>query len=425
MIRTATSLTAVSVLIWTTFVVLEGGCGSDPWTIPCGPDAPCPTEGFTCWESNCLPPCTITADCPTQDSNGHPATMECIEGTCFPPNIRPNTGTANDAGDAGDAGKSSAICGESCKPVPDGWSSMQAFWVGPAQKAPFYSEFHGKQTLPQFIGRADLEATAAECDECSCGESTGKCTELPSSIEVHAGMCGEVSSSISFGGPTNWDGSCTSVNAIVGGQKCPVGSSTLCAQSITAAPLGAPVEESCMPFTGKLPVARARADVPTWKTAAVGYKVPGCDAESSCMPSINDLPSGFRSCIYQHGEHECPAAWNEDRVVVYEVSADKPGYVDGRDCTPCSCGAPMGSACTAQLRVFEDASCSKLVLADPLSSLGEQCTNIFPAGKAIGSKEITSLAYFPGMCEPLGGEPIGAAIPDGDQAITFCCPAAT
>jgi hypothetical protein len=85
----------------------------------------------------------------------------------------------------------------------------------------------------------------------------------------------------------------------------------------------------------------------------------------------------------------------------------------------------MGSACTAQLRVFEDASCSKLVLADPLSSLGEQCTNIFPAGKAIGSKEITSLAYFPGMCEPLGGEPVGAAIPDGDQAITFCCPAAT
>jgi len=420
MVRTVAFFT----LILATFVVIEEGCGSDPWTIPCTPAGGCGDGGFKCVEGECLPPCKTTADCPTKDSNGNPATLECIEGTCYPPDLRPDTGTTNDAGDGGDAGKSSAVCGDPCTPVPKGWSSMQAFWVGPIEKAPFYGEFHGEKTLPRFTGRADLDAAPAECDVCSCGESTGKCTTLPASIEVHAATCGQAGSSLSFGGPTNWDGSCSNANSIPAGQKCPTGSSTLCAQSVSVAPLGAPADESCAPFTDKLPVARARIYGPDWKTAAVGYDMPGCDTNESCVPSINDLPSGFRSCIYQHGEHECPASWNDDRVVVYEVTVDKAGYVDARNCSPCSCGAPVGSLCVGQFRVFEDAACMKQISADPISSLDGQCTNIIPAGKAIGSKEISGLAYLPGMCEPIGGEPIGAAMPDPDQAVTFCCPAA-
>jgi hypothetical protein len=139
------------------------------------------------------------------------------------------------------------------------------------------------------------------------------------------------------------------------------------------------------------------------------------------MPSI-DLPSGFRSCIYQHGDHECPASWSGDRRVVYEVTADKRGFIDARDCTPCACGAPSGSLCVGQLRVFEDAACTKLISADPITSIKGQCTDVLPPGKAIGSKEI-SLAYLPGVCEPIGGEPIGEVKPDPEQAVTFCCPA--
>lgn len=300
---------------------------------------------------------------------------------------------------------------------------MQAVWIGPMEQAPFYGEFYGEKTLPRFTGRADLEADPAVCDECSCAESTGKCTELPSSIEVHAATCGEASSSLSFGGSTNWDGSCTNANSIPAGQKCPVGSSILCAQSITVAPLGAPVDESCTPFAealADLPVLKLyRPDV-RWKTAAIGYDVPRCDANESCLPSI-ELPSGFRVCIYQHGEHECPAEWSSDRHVVYEVNADKPGYIDARDCSACSCGAPVGSLCVGQLRVFEDSACTKLISADPISSIDGQCTDVIPPGKALGSKELTALAYVPGTCEVLGGEPIGAAIPDENQAVTFCC----
>lgn len=397
--------------------------GEDPLTIPCGPGAPCPGNDRHCWKTACMPICNTSTPCPTQDDNGNPASLVCLEGKCYPTDDHPDidAGTASDAGDAGDSGKS-AICGESCTPVPDGWSSMLAVWIGPSEKAPFYSTFHGEKTLPRFTGRADLDAGPAECDACSCSESTGKCTDLPSSIEVHTAMCGQASSSLFFGGPTDWDGSCTNANSITAGQKCPAGSSTLCAQSVSVAPLGAPVDESCTPFTDKLPVAKARLSGPVWETAAVGYDVPGCNTNESCMPSI-DLPSGFRSCIYQRGEHECPSTWTGDRHVVYEVTADKPGIIDARDCSPCSCGAPVGSGCTAHLRTFENAGCSKLIADVPISSFfGSQCTNITP-GIAIGSKEITSPLYLAGMCEPLGGEPIGAAIPDANQAVTFCCSA--
>jgi hypothetical protein len=140
------------------------------------------------------------------------------------------------------------------------------------------------------------------------------------------------------------------------------------------------------------------------------------------MPSI-DLPKGFRSCIYQRGEHECPVTWSGDRRVVYEVTGGKRGYIDGRDCTPCACGAPIGSGCTAHFRTYEDGACSTLISDDPIASFfGAQCTNVEP-GIAIGSKEISVIAYFPGVCEPSGGEPTGEVKPDPDQAVTLCCPA--
>ena len=394
------------------------GCSPAVSYFPCDDDTGCRLDprvddGWKCYNGGCYSPCKTVADCYPEDI--------CLDGTCAPPDAAPP-----DASDGGpDA--SSARCGDTCTPYPEGWSGAQAVWHGPVNDSPRLTtvplEFGGPNTLPIFQGYADLNAAPATCDVCQCGESTGKCTELPETISIRAASCGDVGANIEFGGPANWDGSCTTTYAMPAGKTCPAGSSTLCAQSVAASALGPPSEESCAPMIEKLPVLRIGINPPSWKTVAVGYKVPGCEDRGSCMPKLEGLPSGYQSCIYRPGEHECPAEWSSERFVVYERTEDKPGYIDGRDCTPCSCGAPIGSACVGRFRTFEDGACSKLLADVQVSSLGEQCTDYSPPGPAVGSKEITGLTYLPGFCEVTGGEPIGQVTADPGQAVTVCCEA--
>lgn len=154
----------------------------------------------------------------------------------------------------------------------------------------------------------------------------------------------------------------SSPNGSAASKKCPTGSSTLCAQAVAVSALGPPVDEACAPIAESRPIPRVIASEPWWKTKAVGYKVPAC-----------------------------------------------------------SCGAPTGSLCTGHFRIFEDDACGKLISDNPIASIGDQCSNVLPPGKAIGSKEITDLTYIPGVCAPMGGEPIGDVQPDPTHALTFCC----
>jgi len=81
----------------------------------------------------------------------------------------------------------------------------------------------------------------------------------------------------------------------------------------------------------------------------------------------------------------------------------------------------MGSGCLATLHLFDDAACTMQAVPPPLSSFVEQCTNVQPPGRVLGSKSITDLLYLPGTCLASGGEPIGEAHEDPVTAITFCC----
>lgn len=398
--------------------IAVNGCGNVDTYLGCEIDADCwatwpKDDGYKCFDNGCHGPCKTTDGCIGADV--------CFEGHCTPPKYVPDAG-----GDAS-TDASSARCSDTCTPYPEGWSSAQAVWHGPVNEAPKLNdvplELGGPNTLPIITGYADVHAGPATCDVCKCGDATGKCTELPETINIRAAQCGDLGASIEFGGPANWDGTCTDTYAMPAGKTCPAGSSTLCAQSVAVSALGPPSEESCAATTETLPIARFGLDGPSWKTKAVGYKVPGCEDRGSCMPKLESLPSGYRSCIYRHGEYECPAEWSGERFVVYERTADKPGYIDGRDCTPCSCGAPIGSACVGRFRTFEDAACTQLLVDVKVSSLGDQCTDYSPPGPAVGSKEITGLTYLAGFCEPAGGEPSGEVTPDPGQAVTVCCEA--
>ncbi|MDI1444694.1 hypothetical protein QHF85_11625 [Polyangium sp. 6x1] len=73
------------------------------------------------------------------------------------------------------------------------------------------------------------------------------------------------------------------------------------------------------------------------------------------------------------------------------------------------------------MRLFEDEVCSAEFHKRIVSSEVSVCDPIIPAGRAIGGKSVTDHVYIKGTCETGGGEPIGEAVEDDENAVTFCC----
>jgi hypothetical protein len=108
-------------------------------------------------------------------------------------------------------------------------------------------------------------------------------------------------------------------------------------------------------------------------------------------------------------ELKCPTGWS-DKMIFYG------SFDDTRDCSPCECGAPVGSKCIAQVSVYSNNTCSGVPLLDvTVDAAG--CHNPMD-GAALASKKATAV-YTPGTCEPSGGEPTGSAVPA--NPITVCC----
>jgi len=261
----------------------------------------------------------------------------------------------------------------------------------------------------------ELVAPPAKCDPCTCEASKGDCSQPPEKIEIRAGACGASGVPFSpFDGPPNWTGTCSSEGGLSAGAMC---GNQPCAQSVWASPLAPPKGDACLP-TSSIPLPTKEF---AWKTRAIA-----CEAETptgACKSTTQycaaEPGSEWLTCVYEKGVYalgDCPVEYSASvhRLYPYEP-------LDDRGCVECSCGAPTGSACTGMLRLYDDAACSAEVVPLLLGSMGEGCTNIIPAGRAIGAKRVTDLAYFAGTCGPSGGEPKGLATGNTANAVTFCC----
>jgi hypothetical protein len=143
-----------------------------------------------------------------------------------------------------------------------------------------------------------------------------------------------------------------------------------------------------------------------------------CDevASTKCLPPLPPEP-GWGYCVRhtQLGEHACPSGSVFSKQFVSYAK-----YIDTRKCTECGCKAG-GGTCHGIFRVYSDDSCStNEIAADLITSDMTVCANV-TAGEAIGSKELTDLAYVPGKCVPTGGLSVGTAYPDESTAVTWCC----
>src|SRR5512132_4121113 len=113
------------------------------------------------------------------------------------------------------------------------------------------------------------------------------------------------------------------------------------------------------------------------------YSAPG--VSSICLPE-DPIPPGFGVCISHEGEMDCPT---EPRAVFTERHIFYKGVKDDRQCSACTCGAPVGSACTAAISIYKgnDLTCSGPALDQKtVSSTGPTCIDILLPGQALGSK---------------------------------------
>ena len=352
---------------------------------------------------------------------------ENIFETCIPDPLFPNDLCPADAGvdatpDAGPQAACEAQGGE-CVEIPNDpaagfWSDVPwPVWFGPAADMPKQCPFVGGEQFKLYAG---LTAPPAQCDPCECQKATGQCSGVPGEITIGAGMCGAAGApSLPFDGPGEWEGSCTNANALPAGAQCPPGSGVPCAQSIMFSALPPPVHEKCDVKPSQI-IKVGGTKSTEWETAALACRssldTSLCGTgDQLCVPKVQ-YP--HRQCIWRTGKHAtCPKPYDYELPRTMYPFQPK----ESRDCTACTCGAPQGGACGATLRLFDDAACLSEFYKQPVSSVSGDCDLIFPAGRAMGGKAVTDHAYIAGTCEAGGGEPIGEAVEDEENAVTFCC----
>jgi hypothetical protein len=344
---------------------------------------------------------------------------------------------AGESGGAGGTGGSSAkedpgldpasvfrpdACQTECVPEAEGpnaagWSNIPVVvWFGPRSELEAHKCPDG-ESYEKAVRYDKLVASPAKCEACACLPE-GSCADLPETIEIRSGKCGVSNvQTTPFDGPPDWDGSCTSVNAIPVGKLC---NGVPCAQSVSTSALPAPTNESCTPTTEK---PNATISKHEWLE---GVRV--CDAKDlpgKCAVTPehcqNPLKEGWLRCVMQEGRHnECPGNYND--FAPRYVYQDNP--IDNRGCSECVCGAPKDGICLGSLRLYSDALCSTELNNNLLSSIKPFCVDLTVPGLALGSKTITNLYYVPGTCAVAGGEPIGTVVPNDNEnsgVVTFCC----
>lgn len=313
-----------------------------------------------------------------------------------------------------DAGAEEGCPPGACVLRPTYWDGPFWVWVGPD---PAVMKFGSKGPPECPLGtagpagdwHADLLAPPA-CAICTCEPSTGSC-ELPSVFTASTVTCGQPGgTSIAFDAPVSWDGKCDTTNQVPANA----------AKSLTIAPVTV-TEESCP--VGPPVAALTGGAVPyVWQTlvrTCHGQEWSGCGSPSaSCVPKGNQPSSEFRLCVMKEGkiDYDCDDRWPEQRVIYKDVK-------DDRNClTECTCGAPIGSKCTAEASVYQnsDNTCGGPTVVDiGIGSTSEACFDIVPPGKPLGSKSATSPTYNSGTCAPILGTSMGSATEQ--EPSTLCC----
>ncbi|MEZ4226920.1 MAG: hypothetical protein R3B13_38620 [Polyangiaceae bacterium] len=311
--------------------------------------------------------------------------------------------------------------GYTCAPVvPAGWTGPVAVYSG-SNAAPDCLQSGGYQTVKLNANNGLLPGTVT-CPTCTCDGSTGVSCEA-SLVFMTDGTCS--------GGPC-WGGDADQVKCgsapytdivVQNGIACDliptlISSDGSGAKAVWMGPLRSVAGGACTAGeTGSKTI-----PTPTWdKSVRACGDAPatgkGCGS-GSCVPKPA-APFGSSVCIYQDGDHACPAPFSAKTL-------GHQSFTEGRDCSACTCGTP-GTGCTGTLTLYTDDNCSQNVTAvaapntcvplpvdpDPLTTFPPGSGGMPPADTRSGHLQAS------GNCPPTGGQVTGTATATGP--VTFCC----
>ena len=111
-------------------------------------------------------------------------------------------------------------------------------------------------------------------------------------------------------------------------------------------------------------------------------------------------------CLYQAGDHECPAGFAK-QPTLYQ------GVDDTRECAACDCATPAGGACGGTVQLYPT-SCN----VGAIQAMLEPNCNISLASGFAYAKYVPGLVS-PGTCAATGGQPQGT-LAEADP-VTVCC----
>lgn len=327
----------------------------------------------------------------------------------------PDTGIALDAGPvvAAATGVGADACTGACSPAaPSGWGPPALLWFGDESNAPSCPD---RAPTLGYRGYTDLKRPFG-CGSCSCDPPTGTCG-LPTTITASStSQCPSDPFSATmtpFNPPSPWDGSCTALGAVPALAVCSGG--VPCVQSLTIGPLSVH-ETECRPSLGSPVVPKNLLS--SWGTYAVECLGSGICLSSGelCTPTPDAFSGGFQQCIFHEGDVACPTDVQSTYTHKHVFYGD---FADTRTCTPCTCGAPTGGVCKAEISIFADAVCSAAIhISTPVDSNADLCIGVLP-GSALGSKSARQPTYTPGACRASGGAVLGTVTPT--EPTTFCC----
>lgn len=298
--------------------------------------------------------------------------------------------------------------------VPAGWSGPVAHKGKNAQGIVPACDDEYRFAVNAVPYHAQPSFNPASCSACSCGTPSGAKCERIAKVEYFSDKgCNRLLTEVPN---VLADGTCSAVVGAQGNARSVrIPRPVVDVKQVACQPMGGFATKTGFSWDTQERLCRSRS-ADSLKCA---------DPSQVCTPKV--AASFVQSvCIYQNGDHACPASRYKNKLVLYK------GVTDDRGCEACACGQVVGNlTCEGDFLQFSDKDClgsmNGTQEAVRLTGSPSTCADLrffgtsqSSAGVPLGvSLDVAVGGLNTASCAVSGGTPSGRVA--GTEPVTLCC----